>query len=207
MFNMNGPPGGSNVVSDQSSYDLVYQDIIIKSNNRNNSLIDIDIPIYSDPWKYTIFLTKSLERIYKAELLNATIPFDSSMGVPVNVSKSCIFISIDQLNGNTIKMPANGYSGAVSNQSFELLFSQIQDNSFISGSNVVSTFGTPNTFQSVQFYNPPLNKITKFDISLYGSDGNLLSDSGLLDHYFTIRVHYFQRRNNTSSFSIPINQF
>jgi len=31
MFNVNGPPRGFNVLQDQSSYDLVFKDIIIDS--------------------------------------------------------------------------------------------------------------------------------------------------------------------------------
>jgi hypothetical protein len=40
MYNVNGPPKGSNVTSDQSSYDIVFKDIIVKSENRINLEIE-----------------------------------------------------------------------------------------------------------------------------------------------------------------------
>ena len=32
MYNVNGPPRGANISSDQSSYDLIFRDIVLNSN-------------------------------------------------------------------------------------------------------------------------------------------------------------------------------
>ena len=60
MFNMNGPPKGFNTVSDQSSYDLVFKDVIVKSENRNTN-------VYPNPNNYTVTLGEEVTKIYKAE--------------------------------------------------------------------------------------------------------------------------------------------
>jgi hypothetical protein len=198
--------GGSNVISDQFSYDSVYVDIIINSKNRNNSPTPINnLPRYPNTWEYTINLTKTIERIFKVELVNSTIPFipDSSGLIPKNVYTQYIILGINQFNGDTVYAPADGYdSTGNQNQSLGNFFCQIPDNSYVYGGlRGVITMGE---MCSVQFFNPPITKVTKLDISLYGADGKLLNDGKLLDHNFTLRVHYFQRRNNSSFFSTAV---
>ena len=46
MFNVNGPPRGQNVTADQSSYDIIYKDIIVKSENRNTDIFPNPNRIY-----------------------------------------------------------------------------------------------------------------------------------------------------------------
>ena len=75
MFNMNGPPRGFNVTNDQSSYDLVYKDIIISSvlGTPNDDLT-----------KYSYILgTDNISKIYKAELVSATVQFNTAINTNV----------------------------------------------------------------------------------------------------------------------------
>jgi hypothetical protein len=79
MFNINGPPKGYNSTSDQASYDIVFKDIIVKSENRNPVL-------YPNPNNYVIRLGDELTKIYKAEIISVNVPAatDVSVNVPSN---------------------------------------------------------------------------------------------------------------------------
>jgi len=196
--------GGSNIINDQYAYDSVYVDIIINSKNRNNSPTPTgNLTRYPNKWEYSINLTKKLERIFKVELINATIPFNS---IPLNVYTQYVILSINPFNGNTVYAPADGTDASGNaNQSLSNFFCQVPDNSFVYGGTpgVITMSGsTPGT--STQFFNPPITKVNKLDISLYGADGSLLNNGVLLDHNFTIRVHYFQRRNGSTFFSTAV---
>jgi hypothetical protein len=53
----------------------------------------------------------------------------------------------------------------------------------------------------VSFYNPPISNIDKFEIKWYNENGNLIN---VLDHCFTIRIYYFQKRIGTTDFSVSL---
>jgi len=95
MYNVNGPPRGNNVTQDQSSYDLVYKDIVISS-----ALGTVSGTTYS----YNLS-TDSINQVYKAELVSATIAFNTS--IPTNVKNQALIVSIPQLNGNTTRVAGN----------------------------------------------------------------------------------------------------
>jgi hypothetical protein len=125
--------------------------------------------------------------------------------VPSNVSTQYIILSVNPFNGDTMYSPADGAdSGGNTNKSLSKFFCQVPDNSFVYGGSpgIITTSG----LSSIQYFNPPINKVTKLDIALYGADGNLLNDGSLSDHNFTIRVHYFQRRNTSTVFSTAVNR-
>ena len=46
-----------------------------------------------------------------------------------------------------------------------------------------------------------LSKLLKLDINWYSEEGELIN---ILDNCFTIRIYYFQKRNNTTAFSTGI---
>ena len=76
MFNMNGAPKGYNSTSDQASYDLVYKDIIVKSENRD--------PVkYPNPNNYVVSLGDEITKIYKAEIITANIPAATDIAVNI----------------------------------------------------------------------------------------------------------------------------
>jgi hypothetical protein len=229
MYNSNGPPRGSNVVSDQSSYDLVYKDIVISSElgTQNGNTVSFNLS------------TDSINQIYKAELISATINFNTT--IPTNIKNNCIILSIPQLNGNTTKVagnvtsrnpvtnqvynPATGKyepvsavtanSGQGSNIVQGAIFCQIPDNNTpltqggVVSNNIISLLIGAKVFETTQFYNPPVNKVNQIDVSWFDTQANQIpldnSISGAINkYYFTLRIHYFQKRYNTTAFSTSV---
>ena len=200
MYNVNGPPRGQNVTSNQSSYDLIYKDIIFNSN-----LATVNGGVYS----FTL-QTDNINCIYKAQVIAASIVFDSSGSIPVNVKNQCVLLNIPQLNGNTTTIASNVINGnnSIGNIATQgPIFCQIPDNNtpLLIGTNpsnnVISMFIENSAYESIQYYNPPISNLNKIDISLYDPLGNVLNCSSF---YFTIRINYFQKRNSSTAFSIPV---
>jgi hypothetical protein len=207
MYNSNGPPKGFNVTSDQSSYDLVSKDIIICSGLGTPN---------PDKTVYTFNIgTDNMSKIYKAEVVSATIPFNSDINA--NVKNQTLLLSIPQMNQNTFRVASNtqGSSGSGTNVTQGAIFCQIPDNYTplaISGvtSNTISLFIGARMFDTVQYYNPPLNKLNHIDVSWYSPNGvgipvDSSGASGTINqYYFTLRIYYFQKRNNVSAFSTSV---
>lgn len=203
MENSNGPPRGANVTSDQSSYDLIYNDIIISS--------DLGV---SSPNKtvYRYKLNNSLNSIYKAELVSATIKFNQS--ITAEIINQTLILSIPQLNGNTYTIAGINKDTFKAVQSD--IFTQIPDNctpltlSSQVPNNIISLLIGARVYDCVQYYNPPLSKVNKIDIKWFSPQGNVIpvdasGGSGTINKfYFTLRVYYFQKRLQISSFSTNI---
>ena len=109
-----------------------------------------------------------------------------------------IYLSLGKLDGGTISQIAN-YNPLVSN--IPAIFCQVPNNSYISSANVKTLLSQPNVYSSVQFYNPTINGINKLDIRWYSEDGNILD---ILEHCFTIRIYYFQKRSGMSDISTQV---
>ena len=202
MYNSNGPPKGFNVTSDQSSYDLVSKDIIICSN------LGTLTPDYSTV-RFNLGLD-NINQIYKAELVSATVVFDGSIN-PLVVNKTLI-LSIPQLNQNTFRVAGNASRNNVTQSN---IFCQIPDNSTpitpgnLTPNGIISLYIGARMFDTVQYYNPPINKINTIDISWFSPDAStILVGAGtpgtISSFYFTLRIYYFQKRNNTSLFSTSV---
>ena len=207
MYNSNGPPKGFNVTADQSSYDLVSKDIIVCS----------DLGTYNpDKTVYSFNLgTDNINNIYKAELVSATVKFNNFINTEV-VNKTLI-LSIPHMNQNTFRVAGNNGNGNSGNNSTQSqIFCQVPDNntpltpSGVTSNNIISLFISGKMFDTVQYYNPPINKINYIDISWYTPNANIVSVDTLgapgtiNTFYFTLRIYYFQKRNNTSSFSTSV---
>ena len=207
MYNSNGPPRGFNVTADQSSYDLVSKDIIVCS----------DLGTYNlDKTVYSFNLgTDNINNIYKAELVSATIKFNNFINTEV-VNKTLI-LSIPHMNQNTFRVAGNNGNGNSGNNSTQSqIFCQVPDNntpltpSSLTSNNIISLFISGKMFDTVQYYNPPINKINFIDVSWYTPNANVVpvdisGSSGTINtFYFTLRIYYFQKRNNTSSFSTSV---
>ena len=199
MFNVNGPPKGSNVLSDQSSYDLIYRDIILSS----------DLSTYSNGYSTFNLSTDNINQIYKAELISATVVFNTA--IPNEVKNSTLLLSIPTLNGNTLRVAGNN-TGTNSYQG--QMFCQIPDNNtpLIIGTNpsnnTISLLIGPHMYESIQYYNPPINKINNIGVQWYTKNGTLIpigsSSGNITSFYCTLRVHYFQKRNNMTMFSTSV---
>ena len=101
MYNVNGPPRGSNVTSDQSSYDIIFKDIIVKSENRN-------LNIYPNPNSYTVRLNENIAQVYKAELIAVNVPAATDIAVNLTSSTNRLYFTYNGVNGY-IKLQAGTY--------------------------------------------------------------------------------------------------
>ncbi len=101
MYNVNGPPRGSNVTSDQSSYDIVFKDIIVKSENRN-------MTIYPNPNNYSVNLNQGMDKVYKAELIAVYVPAATDIAVNITSNTNRLYFSVDGVYGY-IKLQAGTY--------------------------------------------------------------------------------------------------
>jgi len=111
-----------------------------------------------------------------------------------------LYLSLGKLNGDTCNVmsdqtPDNKIGNVPS------IFCQVPNNTCVSSSSVKTMLNQPHMYSSIQFYNPLINKLNKLDIKWYSDDGELVR---ILDHCFTLRVYYFQKRMPGTDFSIPI---
>ena len=221
MFSANGPPKGQNVTSNQSSYDIVYKDVIVNYPSLNVSP--------GTQTKYTVSLPNEFDKIYRVELVCANVHFndipDTASSIPETVRNSTIIVRIPQLNNRTLFLASQvnsnvGYTSEI--------FCQIPDNYTPLGggngtgtypANCISTFIGGPPFSAEQFYNPPLSNINQLDIYLLDIYGNnLLNAIPVTDEltpnnattnfvasfYMTLRIYYMVKRNNTTAFSEPL---
>lgn len=110
-----------------------------------------------------------------------------------------LFLSLGQLDGNTVSLVSN--NNPTDNTSVPQIFCQIPNNSYTSSANVKTLLNQPNVYSSIQFYNPVLNDVNRFHVRWYSENGKLLN---ILEHCFTIRIYYFQKRNSGTDFSIQV---
>jgi hypothetical protein len=214
MYNSNGPPKGFNVTSDQSSYDMVTKDIIISSLAGSPSSGSAS----SNNTSYSFVLgTDNINQIYKAELVSAAVKFNTALNT--NIVNQTLLVSIPQLNQNTFRVasttPING-NATGTNSVQSQIFCQIPDNSTpvtpsgLTSNGIISLYIGARMFDTVQYYNPPINKVNHIDVSFFDplSNNIVVNTSGasgtINSFYFTLRVYYFQKRNNTSSFSTSV---
>ena len=117
--------------------------------------------------------------------LNAEPLFSNCIISEVVLTDCKIYLSLGKLNGNTCNIVSNQNeinTGNVSN-----VFCQVPNKCKMSN--------------CIQFYNPPISKINKLEVKWYTDDGDFVR---ILDHCFTVRIYYFQKRIDTTDFSYPI---
>jgi hypothetical protein len=111
-----------------------------------------------------------------------------------------IYLSLSQLNSNTIKFVSNENPSLKSNISN--IFCQIPNNIDVSSVSTKTLLNEPAIWSGINFYNPPLASITKLDVAWYNENGNLINN--ICDQCFTIRIYYFEKRMQTTAFSTKI---
>ena len=111
-----------------------------------------------------------------------------------------LYLSISQLNGTTCNLISDQRTNGIS-ENVPNIFCQVPNNTCVSSAAVKTLLNQPSNFSAIQFYNPVLSKLNKLDISWYSDDGCL---TRILDHCFTLRIYYFQKRIDTTNFSIQI---
>jgi hypothetical protein len=166
---------GQNIINDQKDYDLIFKDVCINSQFKQNT----------DASNYKIDIGTKIDKIYKAELLEFSF---NDPQATYNSNK--VFLSLGTvLDNNTLIVPTNGIG------SIPPVFCQIP---------VVSLTNYPYTnYTSVQLYNPPVNNVINLYIKFYDIDGTEIPF--FPEHSFTLRFYYFEKRNTFSSFYTPIN--
>lgn len=110
-----------------------------------------------------------------------------------------LFLSLGKLNGDTCNIVPDQTGNNIGN--VPPVFCQVPNNTTVSSRSVKTLLNQPHNYSSIQFYNPPLSKLNKLDIKWYTDTGELVR---ILNHCFTIRVYYFQKRIDTTDFSFPI---
>jgi hypothetical protein len=130
--------------------------------------------------------------------LTSDILFSNSIISDLVLTNDKIYLSLGQLNGDTCSVPndESGLCGEVGN-----IFCQVPNNTCVSSASVKTLLNQPHVFSAIQFYNPPINKVNKLDIKWLGENGKLLR---ILEHGFTIRIYYFQKRLGATDFSHPV---
>jgi len=217
MYNSNGPGRGFNTTSDQSSYDLVSKDIIVCSSNGSPSSGDFAI----DSTSYAFNLgTDNLNNIYKAELVSAAVAF-SNATIPDNVKNNTLIVTIPELSQNTFYVAGNTGGSSSNNQGNNSLpgriFCQIPDNctpitpGSLTPNGIISLYIGARMFDTVQYYNPPINKLNQITVQFFEPNGTSIpinsttTDINYINtFYFTLRIYYFVKRNNTSAISTPV---
>ena len=107
--------------------------------------------------------------------------------------------ALGKLNGDTCSIVSDQGGNNLGN--VPNIFCQVPNNTCVSSHSVKTLLNQPSNYSSIQFYNPPVSKLNRFDIKWYTDTGSLVR---ILDHCFTIRVHYFQKRIDTTDFSYAV---
>ena len=131
--------------------------------------------------------------------INSDCTFSNCIISDVVLTDCKIFLSLGKLNGNTCNVIPD--QGGNNTGNVPPVFCQIPNNTCVSSSSVKTLLNQPNNFSAIQFYNPPISKLNKLIIKWYMEDGSLIR---ILDHCFTIRIYYFQKRLDSTDFSYPI---
>jgi len=100
---LNGPLRGANTLSDQSSYDLIYKDFIIESNRRNATQ-------YPNPNNYTVNLNCNLQKVYKAELIDAYIPAATDPSVYITATNNVFAFTFNSVSYSVVVQPGTYFS-------------------------------------------------------------------------------------------------
>jgi len=131
--------------------------------------------------------------------LNAECLFSNCIISDVVLTHCKLYLSLGKLNGNTCNIVSN--QNEINTGNVPQVFCQIPNNTCVSSAAVKTLLNQPHNFSAIQFYNPPISKVNKLDIKWYTDDGTLVR---ILDHCFTVRIFYFQKRIDTTDFSYPI---
>ena len=128
--------------------------------------------------------------------------------------KICCLLSIKELNGISLELAItpDRYHTQYRNRE---IFCQIPDNNTpltqgsVTSNNIISLLIGARVFETVQYYNPPINKLNQIEVGWFDVQANQISldSSGygaINEYYFTIRIHYFQKRYNTTAFSTSV---
>ena len=130
--------------------------------------------------------------------LNCDYLFSNCILSDVVLTHCKLYLSLGKLNGETCNVTPdeNGTDKNVGR-----IFCQVPNNTCVSSAAVKTLLNQPHNFSAIQYYNPPISKVNRFEVKWYTDNGSLVR---ILDHCFTIRIYYFQKRIDTTDFSYPV---
>ena len=130
--------------------------------------------------------------------LNCDCLFSNCILSDVVLTHCKLYLSLGKLNGETCNVTPdeNGTDKNVGH-----IFCQVPNNTCVSSAAVKTLLNQPHNFSAIQYYNPPISKVNRFEVKWYTDNGSLVR---ILDHCFTIRIYYFQKRIDTTDFSYPV---
>lgn len=130
--------------------------------------------------------------------LNSDCAFSNCILSEVVLTHCKLYLSLGKLNGDTCNLTPDENG---TDKNVPPVFCQVPNNTCVSSASVKTLLNQPHNFSAIQFYNPPISKVNKLEIKWYTEDGSLVR---ILDHCFTVRIYYFQKRIDTTDFSYPI---
>jgi hypothetical protein len=124
------------------------------------------------------YIPSNLDYLYSNCIMSNNILIDTK-----------IYLSLGKLDGDTCNL-IQDESGK--NQTSPSIFCQVQNyNNTLNSSSITALLSKPGYYNSMQYYNPPVSKLNKFNIRWYQESGAPLD---ITEHSFTIRIHYYQKR-------------
>jgi hypothetical protein len=179
---------------------------VLQISQYNNESPSYLLPLTSGPRlikqdiNENLYVSTASSGDYGSVPINGDSIFSNSILSNVVLTECRIYLSLGNLlDGNTISPVSN--DNPYKKSQLPRIFCQIPNNSFTSSSNVKTLLNQPSFYSSIQFYNPTINEVNRFNVTWYNENGNLLN---ILEHCFTIRIYYFQKRNVGTDFSIPV---
>jgi hypothetical protein len=198
IFSTNGFTINQNltVTNSIASYLMLNEEIYISGPKIINSADNVLFVDTAKPGDYGGYSNKYIN-------LKCNPPFSNCIISDVVLTNCKIFLSLGRLNGDTCSIVSDQGGNNLGNNSGNIpnIFCQLPNNTSVSSKSVKTLLNQPSNYSGIQFYNPPISKLNKLDIKWFNETGNLVR---ILDHCFTVRIYYFQKRIDTTDFSIPI---
>jgi hypothetical protein len=130
----------------------------------------------------------------------ADTQFSNCIVSDVVLTHDKLYLSLGKLNGDTCNILSYQTPGSTKGN-VQTVFCQVPNNTVVSSAAVKTMLNQPGSYSSIQFYNPLLNQLNQLDVKWYTEEGKLVR---ILDHCFTLRVFYFQKRIDITDFSYQI---
>ena len=135
----------------------------------------------------TVALNNTTEVLFGNTIASGLVLVDCSIYLSLGVLNGDTLLIVPDQSGNNVNIPP--------------VFCQIPNNTTASSATTKTLLAEPAVWSGVSFYNPPISNLDKFDVKWYNEYGQLIN---ILEHCFTIRVYYFQKRNPTTEFSTSV---
>ena len=199
---------GTIIIYPENSYIIDSNTIVTNSITSylmlNNNFNYISGPMYINSTNGVLYVDTAVPGDY-GEYSDTLVPltndpqFSNSIISEVVLTNCKLYLSLGKLNGDTCNLVPDQSGNNIGN--VPQIFCQVPNNTTTSSRSVKTLLNQPNNFSCIQFYNPPLSIFNKFEVKWFTDTGELVR---ILDHCFTIRVYYFQKRLDTTDFSFPI---